>query len=212
MKDDATPFADPIAWDRDARKVAMSRAFARALRARIPLCAHWSALEYGCGTANLAVALAPELARIVAVDADHAMLSHAAAKLAGLGLDHLTAIEADLLSDPPPELPDRPYDLVFSAMVLHHMENVELLLQRLAERIVPGGHLALFDLMAEDGSFHGDGTIPHHGFDPADLAGWLCGAGFTRVKFDTVHEIERPQPDGSTRSYPVFMVHAVLDG
>lgn len=207
-----SPYGAPAAWDRDPQKLAMSRRFARLLRARIALCSHWSALEYGCGTANLSVGLAHDLARIIAVDADAGMITHATGKLTGLGLTHLSALKADLTAEPHPTLPETPYDLIYSAMALHHIEAVPLLLQRFAALLVPGGHLALFDLLAEDGSFHGTQSVPHNGFDPAELAGQLCGAGFTRVRIDAVHQLERPQPDGSPRAYPIFLAHAVLDG
>ncbi|MFW5841541.1 MAG: class I SAM-dependent methyltransferase, partial [Planctomycetota bacterium] len=76
----------------------------------------------------------------------------------------------------------------------------------LAGRLSPGGWLAVADLVAEDGSFHADQVVPHHGFDPELLVGLLAEAGMKNVSARIVHEIVKPGGEGLPRAYPVFLI------
>jgi len=51
-------------------------------------------------------------------------------------------------------------------MTLHHVPDPAALIVQLSGALLPGGTLAVADLDAEDGSFHGDNTgVLHLGFD-----------------------------------------------
>ena len=79
----------------------------------------------------------------------------------------------------PEDLPGG-YDLIFTSMVLHHIEDVPALLSLFAAWCAPGGRLAIADLEAEDGTFHSDMTgVMHKGFDRNELASLIESAGFT---------------------------------
>ena len=71
--------------------------------------------------------------------------------------------------------------------------------------LAPGGRIALADLDAEDGSFHGpDAPGVHHlGFDRAELAAKLEAAGFAEVRFA---DAARSEKNG--RAYSVFIAAA----
>ena len=55
------------------------------------------------------------------------MLEVAARKIAAAGDERMRAVKLDLLTDP---LPDRRYDIVFSAMTLHHIPDTQAILRR----------------------------------------------------------------------------------
>jgi tRNA (cmo5U34)-methyltransferase len=132
-------------------------------------------LELGTGTGETAVHVlaAHPGAALVGVDASAPMLSHARTRLP----------EADLrvgrLQDP---LPEGPFDLVFSALAVHHLDGVEKadLFARVAAVLAPGGRVVLGDLIVPSDA--GDVVTPIDGvFDqPSTIdeqLGWLTEAG-----------------------------------
>ena len=128
------------------------------------------------------------------------MLEVAREKLAAGAPGRVTAVPFDLLVDPPP---GGPFDLAISLLVLHHLRDTEAALAAIHRLLRPGGHLAIADLEAEDGTFHEPGSegIYHEGFDRAHLAGLARAAGFADVEVTTATEIER-----NGRTYPVVLL------
>lgn len=97
-------------------------------------------LDLGAGTGLLSSVLAGALpeASFVLLDEAPAMLERAAERLAPLG-DRVTTVVADL-RDP---LPDGPFDVVASALAIHHLDDdgkADLYL-RASEVLAPGGVL-----------------------------------------------------------------------
>jgi ubiquinone/menaquinone biosynthesis C-methylase UbiE len=186
-------------WDDPVRTARAARA-ADAIRARIDLARRPRALEFGAGTGLLSFALAADLGSALLVDTSAGMLEVAARKADAAGAGHLRTRVADLLAAP---LDEPPFDLVYSLLALHHVADTPAILAALRALLADGGHLAIADLDAEDGSFHGPGAAVHHGFDRGALAAQLAAAGFDDVAFDNCLEIRR-----AARIYPVFLVTA----
>ena len=102
-------------------------------------------------------------------------------KAAGLS-DRLRAVQADLTTD----RLDGAYDVVWSSMALHHVQNLDGLLRSVAGLLVHGGRLLIADLDEDpDGAFHADKVDfdGHHGFDRQRLTEQLARAGFGDVSF-----------------------------
>ena len=188
-------------WDDDPRRLQLAADVSAALERHVPLRHDWTALDYGAGTGLLTFALAPRVRSILAVDASEGMLAVLAQKAKSTGLRSVETLRADFTQDP---LPPGPFDLVASAMTLHHVADVDRLLRQFFALLAPGGHLALADLDAEDGSFHGcaDGVF-HCGFDRVAFAKQLAAAGFHGLRFDTA---ARTVKNG--RSYAIFFAVA----
>ncbi len=191
-------------WDTDPAKVRRAAAVAEAIRRRVPLTPQSSALEVGAGTGLLGFMLADDVGALTLADVSDGMLAVAREKIAASGRAATRALKLDLCTDP---LPHERYDIVFSLMTLHHVADTDAMLRALRAVLAPGGHLCLADLDAEDGSFHGPGVDVHHGFEREDLATRARSAGFRRVEFDTVFEVEKAAGDG-VRRYPVFLMVA----
>lgn len=195
-------------WDTSPRRAAAANAVAKAIQKAIPLQGSERALEFGCGTGLITIALAPRLGSVLAMDSATAMLEQLRAKARGTGIDNLEILEGDL----PTRLPEGPFDLIFSSMTLHHINDTEGLFQALFTLLRPGGQIAVADLDREDGSFHGDTAgIAHHGFERGDLEAKLETAGFGQVRFSTAHIMEKESNDGSVRRYPIFLACARRD-
>lgn len=193
-------------WDDDPAKVERAARIARAIADRVPLDGA-AVLDFGAGTGLLGLALQPRAARVVLADASAGMVEVARAKVAARGLSAVTAVQA---ATPAALAGHGPFDLVCSLMALHHVEDVPGALREMAALLAPGGRVALVDLEAEDGSFHGEGFTGHRGFEPSDIARWLAAAGLADVSVTTVDELVR-----DTGRYPLFLAmgdrHPVSD-
>lgn len=189
------PF-DARARDWDTRPV--SRQLAQVpprLLARLALTGSEHVLDFGAGTGLLAAAIAPHAASVTALDTSAGMLRVLREK----GLPKVQTLEQDIHDGLP-----RRYDAIVSCMALHHVADLPALLRAFAHALVPGGRVALVDLYAEDGSFHGDNAakgVHHLGFEPVLLQRQAESAGLAEVGFE---EIARIQREG--RAYPLFLM------
>ena len=189
-------------WDDDPRRRKLAASIFAALEQAVPPRAEWAALDYGAGTGLLTLALAARVRRVLAVDSSAGMLAVLAEKARAGGCANVETLRADFAKDP---LPAGPFDLVASAMTLHHVADMEGLLRKFFALLAPGGRIALADLDAEDGSFHGANAagVHHLGFDRAALARQLAAAGFSDVCFS---DAARSEKNG--RAYTVFLAAA----
>jgi ubiquinone/menaquinone biosynthesis C-methylase UbiE len=162
------------------------------------------ALDYGCGTGLLSFPLKDELGAILLADSSSGMLDVVAGKIAAQGVTNMTPLKLDLLADP---LPAQTFDLIVTAMTLHHVPDTDHILRVFHDLLNPGGYLCIADLDQEDGSFHGLEVDVHHGFDQVDLGRRTAQAGFSDVQFQTVFTITKERESG-TQDYPVFLMTA----
>lgn len=186
-------------WDTPER-VARARAVAEAIRAAVPLTSAMRVIEVGAGTGLLGLALAGDVGELVLAEPSTGMLAVIGEKLRAGAATNASPLRMDLIADtPPPE----PFDLVISLLVLHHLQDTDGALRAVFTLLRPGGRMALVDLDAEDGSFHGPDAegIHHRGFDRAAVAATARGIGFADVDVRTATELER---DG--RRYPLFLL------
>ena len=177
---------------------------AQAIRQAVPLHPQMNTLDYGCGTGLLSFPLKDELGTILLADSSSGMLDVVAEKIAAQGVTHMTPMKLDLLIDPPPA---QRFDLIVTAMTLHHVPDTDQILRIFHDLLQPGGYLCIADLDQEDGSFHGPEVDVHHGFDQADLSRRATLAGFADIRFQTVFSIAKELATG-TRDYPVFLMTA----
>lgn len=192
-------------WDSDPMKVNRAKTVAESIRKAVPLTADMSALEYGCGTGLLSFALQSYLGQITLADTSQGMLNVLTEKIAASGVNNMHPIRLDLSVDP---LPAQPFDLTYSLMTLHHIEDVKGILKKFQALLKPGGWLCVSDLDKEDGTFHTDGsTDVHLGFERGELQQWVEDAGFSGVKFSTAYEIKK-DIGGVEKTFPVFLLTA----
>lgn len=190
-------------WDNNPVHVNLARAVGQALSRVIPLQPTWRALDYGAGTGLLTLNLLPRVASILAMDSSQGMLVQLTQKLAASKIDNVQTRLWDLQADP---FPETGFDSVVSSMTLHHLRDVPLVLERLANTLRPGGWLAVADLDTEDGSFHGPSNdVYHNGFQRQHVSGWLTAAGFTRVSVQDAHSFLKPTAAGQPRPYTIFL-------
>jgi ubiquinone/menaquinone biosynthesis C-methylase UbiE len=190
-------------WDTPQRQ-ARAEVVAQAIRASVPLAPSMRAIDLGAGTGLLGLALAADVGEMVLAEPSAGMREVIREKLAAGSTPHVSAIAFEVPADPPP---GEPFDLAVSMLVLHHLHDTAAALRAIHRLLRPGGRIALADLDAEDGSFHGPGVDVHHGFDRDALAAKARAAGFATVRFVTAYEMTK-EVGGARRSYPVFLMVA----
>ncbi|HLN15761.1 MAG TPA: class I SAM-dependent methyltransferase [Acidimicrobiales bacterium] len=136
-------------------------------------------LELGVGTGETSVRILAQhpAASLVGIDESDAMLSRAREVIAGADL------RVQRLEDP---LPEGTYDLVVSAMTIHHLDGPGKadLFGRIADVLRPGGRLVVGDVVIpEDPS---DVVAPiEEGYDKPSRVDeqlrWMAEAGFEAV-------------------------------
>ena len=191
-------------WDENPVFRERGQKIADAVRKAVPLRRDMNALDYGCGTGLLSFPLKDELGSILMADSSGGMLEVVAEKIAARGVTNMTPLKLDLLTDPAPA---QTFDLIVTAMTLHHVPDTDHILRVFHDLLNPGGYLCIADLSQEDGSFHGPAVDVHHGFDQADLKRRTAQAGFADIRFQTVLTITKERETGS-QDYPVFLMTA----
>ena len=186
-------------WDADEMKKNISSAVASSILKNVPLHQQMDVMDFGAGTGLICSHVAPLVNKIVAVDISKAMLDKLAAK------PELRDKVEIVCQDITTQAIDAQFDLIVSAMALHHVENTEKLINTFSEHLKPGAKVALADLDEEDGSFHPEGTegIFHSGFKRDELQTLLENNDFNDVQFFTAHIIKKRE-----KEYPVFLVVA----
>ncbi len=180
---------------------------ADAIRSRVLLSSEMTAFEYGCGTGQLSFELREELGPITLADNSEGMLEVLRDKIKAESAGNMEPVKLDLTNDP---LPTERYDLVYTMMTLHHIQDTRHILSQFYELLNPGGYLCVADLDKEDGSFHGhDVDDVHKGFDRKELAGLAEKSGFTEVSFSTAYQMEQEINEKSdTKIFPIFLMVA----
>lgn len=186
-------------WDANEMVRQLSGGIGSAILSNIDLQDSMSVLDFGAGTGLISVHIAPHVKNITAVDISEAMLTKLAEKAELNG--KVEAVCRDILCQPL----DQQYDLIMSAMAMHHVEDTEKMIQSFAAHLKPGAQVALADLDKEDGSFHGGPTdgVYHSGFERATLQKILEDNGFSDIRFVTAHTVLK-----EGKSYPVFLMTA----
>jgi ubiquinone/menaquinone biosynthesis C-methylase UbiE len=143
---------DPYRWDDRVEawdEVATSKAFL-AIRDRIVELAEPKrddlVVDLGAGTGLLALALAPLVSELVAVDISERMLERLDDAAVGDGIHNVQTLNADLRRLP---LADESATLVVSNYAFHHLDDAgkELALAEARRILRPGGRLVICDMM-----------------------------------------------------------------
>ena len=186
-------------WDKQSIPQQLSKTIGPAIIENIELNPQMEVMDFGAGTGLLTSHIAPLVKSVTAVDVSAAMLDQLTAK--PKLKEKVTACCQDILHEPL----DKKFDLIISAMAIHHVKETALLIQSFAHHLKSGAQIALADLDSEDGSFHPPQTqgVFHLGFDRETFSLFLHEAGFEDIRFLTAHIIEKDGTD-----FPVFLVLA----
>jgi ubiquinone/menaquinone biosynthesis C-methylase UbiE len=163
-------------------------------------------VEFGAGTGQLTVEVAPACSQVIAVDVSEPMLARLRAKVADLGLGNVRIVKAGFISY---QHAGPPADFIYSRYALHHLPDFwkALALSRLRGMLRAGGVLRLWDVVYDFAPSEAQERIEAWcatGADTADAAWsraeleehvrdehstftWLLEPMFTRSGFEIAH-------------------------
>jgi tRNA (cmo5U34)-methyltransferase len=194
-------------WDKDQIHVKRSEAIAIELLKRISITNQMTALEYGAGTGLLSFILNDRLAEITLMDSSLEMTKVTLSKIAKSGNTKMRALWIDLEKD---DFQGQ-FDIIYNQMVLHHVDNIDLIFSKFYALMKPGGYLAIADLYKEDGSFHGGKFNGHKGFDIDQLTQRLEKHNFKNIVINPCYTIQRENERGEIKEFPLFLLTATKE-
>lgn len=199
-------------WDDNPIRTQRSVLFARQLSELIKTHGYQTGMDFGAGTGVTSFMLASDLRSITLIDYSHGMVEQINKKLVDKEVDNLRAHCINLL-DPAVSIPET-FDIIYSILTLHHIDDTEGLLNVFFKYLNPGGMVVLVDLDTEDGSFHAkypdfDG---HLGFDRSELSLKLKAAGFQNMISEDFFTIYKDEDVDKIRPYPLFLMKAQKPG
>jgi ubiquinone/menaquinone biosynthesis C-methylase UbiE len=164
VMDQSEKFWDKIAERYSNRPVTDEDAYQKKLQVtRGYLGPNMEVMEFGCGTGSTAIALAPCVKQIVAVDFSSKMVEIAQRKADAKKIGNVTFKRAPIDNF---SVPDQTLDVVLGNNVLHLLKNKEEVISRVHKMLKPGGvfvtstaclgdMMILFRIIAPIGSFLG---------------------------------------------------------
>jgi len=142
----------------------------------------WIVGDLGCGTGQVAMALAPVVRRVIAVDDSAAMLQ--AARRQVRALDNVEVRRGRLEALP---IDDGALDAAVCVLVLHHVAEPETAFAEVARVLRPGGRFLLTDMMPHEREAYRQ-QMGHVwlGFSEEQIARYLTNAGFEDCRIRTL--------------------------
>ena len=192
-----------IDWDKEQRRTERAQAVADQIINSLPDMSAMVGFEYGCGTGLLSFNLQKTLKNIVLGDSSEGMLSVLEQKLQKSNISNMLPLKIDLTKD---DLPEKKFDIIYTLLTLHHIVDIDQVLESFFMMLNPSGYLCIADLDKEDGSFHGEDFEGHHGFDRVELLKKLEEIGFQSVTDKICYEVVRKKEDGQEKKYPLFLM------
>jgi len=139
----------------------------------------WVVGDLGCGTGRIAEALAPCVAKVIAVDESGPMLEVAHKRLESYAnVEHRVGTIESLPID------DGALDAAILFLVAHFITDPARAMAEVRRVLRPGGRLLVVDLMSHDRVDYVL-QLGHvwQGFDGSQVIVWLEGAGFTSCRY-----------------------------
>jgi len=185
-------------WDSGNIRVNGARKIAESINAVVDLKDEMEIIDFGVGTGLLGFEVAKKVKQVYGVDTSTGMLE----KLQEKNSEALSiiSIKQDIIQEPLSQT----FDGLVSSMTLHHVEDLRAFFTIIYSNIKENGFIAIADLEAEDGTFHGDNTGVHHfGFKEDELINIVEDCGFKEVHIKNINTLKKEH-----RDFGVFLLTA----
>lgn len=156
---------------------------------------HWVVGDLGCGAGHIADALAPCVAKVIAVDESGPMLDVAKKRL-----DDHTNVDLRVGTIEALPIDDATLDAAVLFLVAHFITDPSKVMHEVRRVLKPDGRLVIVDLMSHDRMDYVV-QLGHvwQGFDGEQVKEWLTNAGFTSCRY-------RPLPADPEAKGPTLFV------
>jgi ubiquinone/menaquinone biosynthesis C-methylase UbiE len=171
--------ARALTWD-DEYRVSRAKVIAKEIEKWVPINESYTALEFGCGTGLISFNLYNKFEQITLIDNSRGMIDVVNSKIEQYKPNNMIAYEADIQKG---NIQKESYDVIYTSMVLHHIEDIETIVEKLFKMLNNHGYLCIVDLVKEDGEFHKEEKDfkGHHGFEEKELKVLLEEIGFEDI-------------------------------
>jgi len=189
-------------WDMRDHVRALSDAIGSAIFSKIHFTETMNVMDFGAGTGLISSHIVSKVNKITAVDVSIAMLDQLVSKPELQG--KVEAVCQDITIEPI----NLQFDVIVSAMAMHHVKDTDNLTKVLGSHLKANGQIGLADLDSEDGNFHPENTegVYHDGFERQELKNLFEKNGFKDIEFVTAHIIDK-----AGKPYPIFLLTATID-
>lgn len=192
-------------WDTDKR-INRAKAVAKEIVNSIDIDKSYSAMEFGCGTGLVSFNLYDRFKKIMLIDSSKGMIDILNSKIDKYKIDNMVTKNLDICNG---DSLDEKFDVIYSSMVLHHIDDTKAMIEKFHQMLKDKGCLCIIDLNEEDGSFHKNspGFHGHNGFNQEELKKILVSAGFSQVECNTFFYDEKIIGEEKV-NYSLFLMKA----
>ena len=192
-------------WDTQ-RRIDRAKIIAKQIENSITIEKTDIALEFGCGTGLISLNLKDKFKEIDLVDNSIEMLDKLRIKIAQFQLANFNPIFLDITANQ--EL-DKTYDVIYTSMALHHVQDIDSIIKYFYNKLMPGGRLCIVDLSMVSEIFHQQEKDfnGHHGFEQNALKDILSKNEFLNITSNTFYESEK-MIDNHCIPYSLFILSA----
>jgi ubiquinone/menaquinone biosynthesis C-methylase UbiE len=194
---------EATSWDTEKR-IKRAELIAKEISDQIDIKKTDCALEFGCGTGLISFNLCDKVKEITCIDIAQGMIDVLNRKIKQYQIPNMVGQQLDI-NNKQPLLPT--YDLIYTAMALHHTIDIKTTLENLSLLLKKGGCLCIVELDEDDGSFHKEEEkfTGHHGFNQEELEGILEKRDFEQVKSHTFYE-DKKMVEQVSVNYSLFIM------
>lgn len=171
-------------WD-DSRRIERAKIISNEIRKNLGEIKLNKGLEFGCGTGLITFNLTDLFNDVTLIDISSEMIEVVNEKIEKFNLNNSKAISCDLMKSDNLEK----YDCIYTSMAMHHIIDVEEILNRFHEILNEKGKLCIVELNKDNGDFHKneEGFNGHNGFSQKVLKNILEKYGFKNINSYTFY-------------------------
>lgn len=171
-------------WD-DSRRIERVKIISNEIRNNLGDVKLNKGLEFGCGTGLITFNLTDLFNDVTLIDISSEMIEVVNEKIEKFNLNNCKTISCDLMKSDNLEK----YDCIYTSMAMHHIIDVEEILNRFYEILNEKGKLCIVELNKDNGDFHKneEGFNGHNGFSQKDLKNILEKYGFKNINSYTFY-------------------------
>lgn len=186
-------------WDSNPERVKSAMIFADAVKDSLNCnINNFNVLDYGCGSGLVSFAFANDVKEIEGLDNSIAMIDVYNNKAKMIGLNNIFGKLNDINKD---HIESNKYDLILTNMTMHHINDAESFISKLANGLKVNGKLFVADLYTEDGTFHSDNNdVIHFGFKKENILEAFKKAGLKNIHIKHLQTICK-----TGTSYKIFI-------